>query len=1029
MVRGSWFAAVLGVMLLWPTGAALAEVVQPIEAITEPPTTEPTSEVAEDAPPEETAAEELPAVEPAEPITKPSKEKLARIWANEPPLVRLARDKFGAEFTETDARFFAAVAASEWADFRPSADAKYETESADSWNESPVLDADRITWLCTDPDAARLVPSYGIWLTGASIRGKVYLYRATVPFSLAFNKCYLESGVNIRNAKLQELTISDCCSVRIDARGVQVAENVYMMRTSVYGGLDFIEAQIAGDLDLTGGLAFHGFDEDDTKKPGVAIDLYDAKIDGDVKLSDGFRALGKVRLTGARIGRSINCAGGKFTGLGESSIDAGRAQVGRNITLSGGAVLMGCVDLRSSIVGGDLDCSGARLDGKGYSALYAELIDIAGQVNLNNGLHAKGEVRLVNAVIAKDVNCDNGHFMNSSGNALNFDSTEIGRSLRMGYDNTAATEPDSDLHPGFVAHGTVRLYGTHVSQDLLAAGAHIDRAEDYAIVASNLRVATRMVLSGAEVKGIVDLASADIEHELDLRGSHFDGSKAPNRLAIWANGLKVHGHFNTHRVEMGDEVYRFRVDGQASFVYAEIAKSWNLYGAEFHNPGGDALDASDCRVGNYVALQQAELNGRVSFSRAKIDGMFILTHTVKPEGMTLDMRFAHVWVIKEEKLDDWPPAGQLQLEGFVYDHFDDDSPLSVDDRLAWLRRQYAPLTAVRRGSHDPAETAHVRRGSPDPAATADRRSQGSETFGQSHVRGQETRAQQADLDAALEEGFIMPVGFDSESSIPAPSMAAPTSEPQLEAPPIAQSEAPDTSSVPMMVAPSEATEPAGESAEAADSAVAAAPAQPAAPPDPAGRRYITQPYTQLASVYRAIGQDEQANAVLVARAERLGELAAPLSAQGLWYRYIGRLIGYGYEPFRAIKIGGAIVLFGALIFTIGARRGLMAETKLAEHVLSKENEGGVVSPTYPRFNPLVYSLDVFLPFADLHQRCYWIPGERLTKPRTSRNCFMHIGPYSVKWSGLLRSYLWFQTLAGWTLCTLLAAAVTGIVQS
>jgi hypothetical protein len=199
--------------------------------------------------------------------------------------------------------------------------------------------------------------------------------------------------------------------------------------------------------------------------------------------------------------------------------------------------------------------------------------------------------------------------------------------------------------------------------------------------------------------------------------------------------------------------------------------------------------------------------------------------------------------------------------------------------------------------------------------------------------------------------------------------------------------------------------------------------------DPMGRRYVTQPYTQLASVYRAIGLDEQANAVLVARAQRLGELAPPFSAHGLWYRYLGRLIGYGYEPFRAIKIGLVIVVLGAVVFAIGARRNLMAETKLAEQVLSGEAPLGQVSSTYPRFNAIVYSLDVFLPFVDLNQVCYWIPGEKPGQARKSRNCLMHIGPYSLKWSALLHSYLWFQTLAGWTLCTLLAAAVTGMVQS
>jgi hypothetical protein len=201
------------------------------------------------------------------------------------------------------------------------------------------------------------------------------------------------------------------------------------------------------------------------------------------------------------------------------------------------------------------------------------------------------------------------------------------------------------------------------------------------------------------------------------------------------------------------------------------------------------------------------------------------------------------------------------------------------------------------------------------------------------------------------------------------------------------------------------------------------------PSDPTSRRYITQPYTQLASVYRAIGQDEQANTVLVARAQRIGELAPPFSAQGLWYGYLGRLIGYGYEPFRAIKIGLVIIVVGAFVFWVGARRNLMAETKLAEQVLSNDDQTGQVSPTYPRFNAIVYSLDVFLPFVDLNQVCYWIPGEKPAKPRKSRNCLMHIGPYSLKWSTVLHSYLWFQTLAGWTLCTLLAAAVTGIVQS
>src|SRR5262245_21706463 len=70
--------------------------------------------------------------QPAPPAATP-KEKLSRVWSNEPPLVRLARDKFGAELTETDARFFAAVANNDWADLRPSREKTYDAQEPTAW--------------------------------------------------------------------------------------------------------------------------------------------------------------------------------------------------------------------------------------------------------------------------------------------------------------------------------------------------------------------------------------------------------------------------------------------------------------------------------------------------------------------------------------------------------------------------------------------------------------------------------------------------------------------------------------------------------------------------------------------------------------------------------------------------------------------------------------------------------------------------------------------------------------------------------
>ena len=233
------------------------------------------------------------------------------MWANEPLLVRLARDKFGAELTETDAKFFAAVAGSKWAGHAStSTDTTYNSEEPMSWKESAKLRADRLVWLFTDPSAVKIVPSRGVWLRGVQIQGKVDLFRCNIPVSLTFYDCLFDDGLNISHAKLEELDIRNCCSAAIQARSVQIAENVYLLTTCVFGGLDFIDANIGGDFDFNGGLAFHGSSQEDLKKKGIALNFHDAKVGGDVKLTGNFRAYGQVRLIGATLGRSFLCTGG-----------------------------------------------------------------------------------------------------------------------------------------------------------------------------------------------------------------------------------------------------------------------------------------------------------------------------------------------------------------------------------------------------------------------------------------------------------------------------------------------------------------------------------------------------------------------------------------------------------------------------------------------------------------------------------------------------------------------------------------------
>ncbi len=266
-------------------------------------------------------------------------------------------------------------------------------------------------------------------------------------------------------------------------------------------------------------------------------------------------------------------------------------------------------------------------------------------------------MRLINATVGGDVDCDNGHFLNPENDALTLDGCVIGRSLRIGLDPTAAADESKELPTGFLSRGTFRLWSTQVAQDVLANGAQFDFPTGTAVLACNLKVASRVVLTSVKASGTINLFSADIEHELDLRGSEFDGQQAFGKIAFWGNGMHIRGHVFCNQVDGGDAPSRVVCKGLTSFQFATISMHWDLYGAELINPGGDALDASDCRVGGYVNLDTVKIDGRATFSRAKIDGMWIINKTVQPENLRLDMRFAHIWVIKDERLDDWPPAG------------------------------------------------------------------------------------------------------------------------------------------------------------------------------------------------------------------------------------------------------------------------------------------------------------------------------------------------------------------------------------
>ena len=186
-------------------------------------------------------------------------------------------------------------------------------------------------------------------------------------------------------------------------------------------------------------------------------------------------------------------------------------------------------------------------------------------------------------------------------------------------------------------------------------------------------------------------------------------------------------------------------------------------------------------------------------------------------------------------------------------------------------------------------------------------------------------------------------------------------------------------------------------------------------------RFRTQPYEQVADIFRKGGLAVAARHVLIAKEADRAQHMQLTTGDWYWYRVFGPLIAYGYEPWRSFGWMILVVLLGATFFQIGYWRGWMTPTKVVEFVSAAEGAQPFLSADYPKFNAIIYSLDVFAPFTYLHQANYWVPNP-------TRGARVRFGFWSPRAGALLRIYLWMHVVAGWLLTSLLVAGLTGLVQ-
>lgn len=187
--------------------------------------------------------------------------------------------------------------------------------------------------------------------------------------------------------------------------------------------------------------------------------------------------------------------------------------------------------------------------------------------------------------------------------------------------------------------------------------------------------------------------------------------------------------------------------------------------------------------------------------------------------------------------------------------------------------------------------------------------------------------------------------------------------------------------------------------------------------------FLPQPYEQLASVYRKNGRDKDARRVLIEKNKDKVWLSQMAVFERFRHRFLGYFIDYGYQPWKAIWWALGIVALGCALFGIGYRIGIISPKQEMTYVSDKSIRGHISMENYPKFNSLIYSLDMFVPLIDLHMANYWLPNAN----KKGQWCISEKIKLSVS-GNILRTYLWIHIISGWIITTLFIVGLTGLIK-
>jgi hypothetical protein len=174
--------------------------------------------------------------------------------------------------------------------------------------------------------------------------------------------------------------------------------------------------------------------------------------------------------------------------------------------------------------------------------------------------------------------------------------------------------------------------------------------------------------------------------------------------------------------------------------------------------------------------------------------------------------------------------------------------------------------------------------------------------------------------------------------------------------------------------------------------------------------YSPQAYESLADYYLRRGNPVGHTYMQIAKHDDYILYGPVRFLEDIWRILLRYTTGYGYRLWLAGLIAVIIVIVGGEVYKYAYESGSIVPASVDVLVNEPYTQKGIPPQDYPRFQPMVYSLDVFLPIIDLKMESYYLPVRDTP-----------LGSFA-------RGYMLLQIISGWLLTTLFATAVGSLLR-